>query len=157
MTDIKNSSWHRALYTGFAVLVGALALSLSAGASNTSIRAAVDTGSRTIGADARSVSLAAKGRHPRRMTSSALRFRRDALHARTAISVQRPSSPNGQKARKLALTAFAGYASAGSHWAAVGRARVRHQRALASRNARAATAAATAGNHVLVAVARLLR
>ena len=157
MTDITNSHRNRAFYTGFAVLVGALALSLSAGASNTSLRVSLDAWSRTIGTDAHVVSLAAKGRQPRRMTSSALRFRHDALRARAAIGTQHPSTANGQKARTLAVAAFADYALAGSHWASVGRARVRHQRATASRNARAATRFASAGNHVLVAVARLLR
>ena len=157
MTDIHASRGPRALYVTLAALVGALALSLSAGASNATLRVTLDTWSRTIGADAHSVSVAAKGRHPRRMTSSALRFRHDALRARSAIAAQHPSNANGQKARKLALTAFADYASAGSRWAATGRARVQKQRAAASRNAAAATISARAGNRLLVAVARLLR
>ena len=140
-----------------AAFVGALALSLSAGASNATLRSAVDKWSLTIGADAHSVSLAARARHPRRMAYSALRFRRDALRARTVIAAQHPSSANGQKAKKLALAAFTDYASAGSRWAATGRARLQNQRAVADRDARAATASATAGNRLLVKVAALLR
>lgn len=157
MTDIHASRGLRALYVTLAALVGALALSLTAEASNAKLRLTIDTWSRTIGADAHSVSLAARASHPRRMTSSALRFRRDALRGRAAIAAQHPSSAKGQKARKLALTAFTDYASAGSRWAATGRARLDKQRAVASRYARAATTYATAGNRLLIAVSRLLQ
>ena len=157
---MTNSHAHRTsryLYTTLALLVGALALSLSAGASNTTLRASVDKWSRTIGVDANSVSLAATHRHPRRMTSSALRFRHDALRARAAIAAQRPSTANGRKARALALQAFASYATAGSRWAATGRARLAKQRSLARRSAIAAATSARAGNRLLVSVTRLLR
>ena len=59
-----------------------LALASTAGASNATLRASVNSWSRTIGIDAHSVALAAQNRHPRRMTSSAVRFRTDALRAR---------------------------------------------------------------------------
>ena len=156
MTDI-HASRISVLYGAFAALAGALALALPAGASNASLRVTVDQWSLKIGADAHLVSLAAKARHPRRMTSDALTFRRDALRAHTLISAQHPSSARDKEARKLALTAFSDYASAGSRWAATGRARLTRQRVVADRNARAAATYATAGNKLLVEVARLLR
>jgi hypothetical protein len=157
MTDIHTPRGVRTLYLTLALLSGALVLSLSAGASNTTLRASLDKWSRTIGADAHSISLAATRRHPRRMTYSSVRFRRDALRARAAIAAQHPSNAKGQKARKLALTAFADYAAAGSRWAASGRARLAKQRTLAGRNAAAAATFARAGNGLLLVASRLVR
>jgi hypothetical protein len=91
------------------------------------------------------------------MTSSSLRFRHDALLARAAIAAQHPSNAKGLRARRLALTAFADYAVAGSRWAASGRARLNKQRALAGRNAAAAATSARAGNGLLVMASRLVR
>ena len=156
MSHFHASHGVRTGYIALAVLIGALALSLSAGASNVTLRATVDKWSRTIGADAHSVSLAATRRHPRRMTSSALRFRADSIRARAAIVAQHPSNAKGQQARKLAMAAFADYASAGSGWAATGRARLLKHRAVASRNAASAASSATAGNKLLAGASRLL-
>ena len=157
MTDMHASRGRRTFLASVVVLAGALALSLAAGASNATLRVTLDKWSHTVGADAHSVSLAAKAQHPRRMTSSALRFRRDALSARRAIAAQHPSTAAGRRGQKLALTAFADYAAAGSRWAATGRARVLKHRAAASRSARAATTFATTGNRLLVAAAKLVR
>jgi hypothetical protein len=157
MPDTHTSRRFRILCVTLALLSGALVLSLSAGASNTTLRASLDKWSRTIGTDAHSISLAATRRHPRRMTFSSLRFRHDALRARAAIAAQHPSNAKGQRARKLALTAFTNYAVAGSRWAAAGRARLNKQRTLAGRNAAAAASSARAGNRLLVLASRLVR
>jgi len=157
MSHIQSSRGLRTLCLTLALLSAALVLSLSAGASNRTLGASLDKWSRTIGADAHSVSLASTRRHPRRMTSSSLRFRRDALRARAAIAAQHPSNANGRRARQLALSAFADYAVAGSRWAATGRARLNKQRALAGRNAAAAAISAKAGNRLLVVASRLVK
>lgn len=157
MSDIHASRRLRAVCVTLVVVVGALALSLAAGGSNATLHTTIDTWSRTIGADAHAVSLAAKGRHPRRMISSALHFRSDALRARTTIAAQHPSTAKGAEARRLVLSAFTDYALAGSRWAATGRARLNNRRALASSNARAAARYARAGNRLLLAASTLLR
>ena len=91
------------------------------------------------------------------MTSSANRFHRDALHARAAVAAQRTSTANGRKARKLALAAFADYATAGSKWAACGRARLAHKHAASIAAARAGARYARLGNALLVTAGKLLR
>ena len=144
------------LLTVTAMVASLLTLASTAGASNATLRSSVNSGSRTVGADAHSIALAASNRHPRRMTSSALRFRSDALRARAAVARQRPSTAGGKRARTLALTAFADYAAAGKGWAVTGRARLRGDRASAGRSARAATALARAGNKLLLAAGKLL-
>jgi hypothetical protein len=134
-----------------------LTLASTAGASNATLRSSVNSWSRTVGIDAHSVALAARNRHPRRMTSSALRFRADALRARSAIAHQRFSTGGGKRAQKLALAAFADYAAAAQGWAATGRARLRGDRAAAGRSARTAATSARAGNKLLVAAGKILR
>jgi hypothetical protein len=79
------------------------------------------------------------------MTAAALRFRRDALLARTAVAAQRPSTSKGRRAKTLALTAYTDYARAGARWAASGRARIAHRLLLAAADAKAAAAYAGAG------------
>ena len=136
-----------------------MALSLlagTAGASNATLKATLDRWSTTIAADARAVSLAARQRHPRAMTAAALRFRRDALLARTAIAARRASTLKGRRAKTLALTAYADYARAGAKWAASGRARVAHRLLLAAADAKAAAAYARAANRLLVTAGTLL-
>ena len=141
-----------------AVIVGSvLTVASTAGASNATLRVSVTSWSRTIGIDAHSVALAAQNRHPRRMTSSALRFRTDAIRARTAVARQRPSTTGGKRAQKLALAAFTDYEVAAQGWAAAGRARLQGDRAGAGRRARAAAISARAGNKLLVAAGRVLR
>jgi hypothetical protein len=157
MPDIHIERGVRTLFLMLGLVSAALVFSLPAGASNTTLRASLGKWSRTIGADAHSISLAATRRHPRRMTFSSLRFRNDALRARAVIAAQHASNANGQKARKLALAAFADYAVAGSRWAAAGRARLSKQRSVAGRNAAAAAASARAGNRLLVLASRLAR
>jgi hypothetical protein len=103
-----------------AVLLG-LALAPAAGANDAGLRVALNRWSRTIAIEAHSVSLAAQHRHPRRMTYSALRFGRVAVHARAAITATRPSTARGRHAQQLALLAFVAYAKAGSDWAATDR------------------------------------
>jgi hypothetical protein len=137
-------------------IVAALALASVAPASDATLRVALDSWSRKIGAGAHSVALAARNRHPKRMTSSSIRFQRNALHARTALAAQRPSTAKGKQAQQLALAAFGDYATAGANWAAAGRARVKKQKALSSSLARKAKAAGAAGNKLLVSAGRLL-
>ena len=139
-----------------AMVASLLTLAATAGASNATLRSSVNSWSRTVGVDAHSIALAAKNRHPRRMTSSALRFRTDALHARAAVARQRPSTAGGKRARTLVLTAFADYAAAGTGWAATGRARLRGDRASAGRSARAAAILARTGNKLLLTAGKLL-
>jgi hypothetical protein len=137
-------------------IVAALALATAAPASDATLRVTLDTWSRKIGADAHSVALAARNRHPKRMTSSSVRFQRDALHARAALAAQRPSTAKGTQAQQLAIAAFGNYATAGATWAASGRARLKKQKAVSSSLARKAKAAGAAGNRVLVSAGRLL-
>ena len=83
------------LLTIAAMVASLLTLASTAGASNATLRTSVNSWSRTVGIDAHSVALAAHNRHPRRMTSSAVRFRTDALRARAAVAHQRPSTTGG--------------------------------------------------------------
>jgi hypothetical protein len=125
-------------------------------ASDASLRASVQAASKMIAADAHSVSLNATLRHPRLMTASAVRFRKDALRAHTSIARQRPSTAKGIQAKGLALRAFTNYAAAGTRWAASGRARVRGHRALATTLARRAAVYAKHGNRLLIAAGKIL-
>ena len=146
---------HRAPLLLVAV-VALLAFSASAGASDATLRTTLSIWSKKIGADANSVALAAQRRHPRRMTSSANRFHREALNARAAVAAQRPSTAKGRRARGLALTAFADYALAGTNWAASGRARLAHRQASSISLARAGGRYARTGNTLLVSAGKLL-
>ncbi len=160
MTRHHSSPMHRARrWTSIAAAVAILAglvLASAAGASNGSLRTSLRNWSQTIGVDAHSVALAAQNRHPRRMVSSAHRFRVDALKARAAIRAQRASTATGRRAKRLAVIAFADYAAAGSLWTASGQARLRGQKATAIRYARSAAISAKAGNRSLVRAGRLL-
>ena len=91
------------------------------------------------------------------MVASAGRFRADALHARAALAATAPASAVGRSGRRLALAAFADYATAGSRWIVSGKARVAGHRKLATTSARAASQAAAAGNALLVAAGNKLR
>ena len=154
--DIRISRAGRLLT--IAAMVGSLlTLASTAGASNATLRSSVNSWSRTIGIDAHSVALAAQNRHPRRMTSSALRFGTDARRAHTAVAHQRPSTAAGKRAQKLALAAFTDYEAAAQGWAAAGRARLLGDRGLAGRRARAAAISARAGNRLLLAAGKVLR
>jgi hypothetical protein len=152
---------HRSAFLLPAMLVAtlfifSLSLSSSAGASNATLHAKINSWSRLIGVDAHSVALAAQRRHPRRMTYSANRFRRHAIRARVAVAAQHPSSAKGVSAKRLALKAFTDYARAGSLWAACGRARLSGHRPAARKFARTAATYAKAGNRLLVAAGKLL-
>jgi hypothetical protein len=148
---------HPILFATAALLAAvALVWIAPAKANNVTLRARVDAWSKTIGADARSVALAASNRHPRRMTTYAVRFRRDALLARTAIRLQHASTANGATARRLALAAFTSYANAGILWATTGRDRVAGRTVAATKAARAAAAAARSGNALLLRATKLL-
>jgi hypothetical protein len=148
---------HRAPLLLLAAVALLLALSSGASANDATLRTTLNTWSKKIGADAHSVALAAQRRHPRRMTSSANRFHLGALHARAAITAQRPSTAKGRQARRLALTAFADYALAGSKWAASGRARLAHQRSTSIALAGAGARYARTGSTMLVTAGKLLR
>ena len=161
MTPHTASSIHcvprRVMIIAAVAIVAALVLASTAMASNATLRTSLRTWSQEIGVDAHSVALAAQNRHPRRMVSSAQRFRRDALKARAAIRAQRASTTVGRQAKRLAVIAFADYAVAGRLWAASGQARMHGQKAAASRYARAAAIRAKAGNRFLLRAGRLLR
>lgn len=133
-----------------------LAFSVSAEASNVTLRTTVNTWSKKLGADARSVALAARRRHPRRMSTSGRVFHVDALRARAAVARQTPSTSAGSRGRRLAMAAFADYAIAGTKWAASGRARLAHRRQAATVYAAAGAKYARAGNRLLVAAGKLL-
>jgi hypothetical protein len=139
-----------------AALAAAAAFTTTASASDATLKLTFDRWSTKIAADARAVSLDARQRHPRRLTTDALRFRRDALLARTAIGARQASSTKGRRAKILALSAYADYAKAGTRWAASGRARLARRLALAAADARAAATYADAGNRLLIAAGRLL-
>jgi hypothetical protein len=132
-----------------------LVTSTSAAASDSTVRAAVNTWSTRIATDARAVTGDAK--LPRRLTLDAIRFRRDALRARAVIAKKAPSTTTGRRARRLALTAFADFARAGSAWAASGRARIHNQLASSIADARTGAHDARAGNLLLVTAGKLLR
>jgi hypothetical protein len=136
--------------------VATLNLASSARASDSTLRTTLHTWSRTIAVDAHSVALAAQNRHPRRMTFSARRFRKDALHAHAAIARQRASSPKGRRAKRLALAAYTDYARAGAGWMTAGRARVAHHRVTAKHAASTAATAARAGSKLLVTAGQML-
>jgi hypothetical protein len=144
------------------VLAATLALGLhfssarAALAGDATLGATLDKWSRAIGADARAISLAAEQRNPRRMTASAVRFRRDALRAHAALGTQHATTPAGRQGRALALHAFANYAVAGAQWAASGRARRLHHLPAASALAHRARTYASRGNRQLVAASRLI-
>jgi hypothetical protein len=139
------------------LLLGLLASAASAApASDATLGTTLDKWSRAIGADARAISLAAKQRHPRRMKSSAHRFRRDALQAHAALVPQHASSAEGRRGKGLALRAFANYAVAGAQWAACARARLQHHLAAARLLATRARTYATRGNRLLVRAGALL-
>lgn len=133
-----------------------LTIAASATASSATMRTTLNTWSKKIGADARSVALAARQRHPRRMTTNANHFRTDALRARVALSRERPLTAKGKKARRLALRAFTEYALAGTSWAASGRARLTHHRAASITYANAGATHAHTADKLLVAASKLL-
>jgi hypothetical protein len=134
-----------------------LALPASAGANDATLRTTLNSWSKKVGVDAHSVALAAQRHHPRRMTSSAMRFHKDALRARAAVAAQKPSTAKGERARRLSLAAFADYALAGSKWAASGRARLAPRRAASIADANAGARYARTGDTLLVAAGKLLR
>jgi hypothetical protein len=145
--------------TGAAGVVLALALLISgvAGASDATFRSALASWSLRIGADARGIGLSALNRHPRRLIARALRFRRDALRARRAISTIAVSTGRARRAKRLARAAFGDYALVGSNWALAGRARLAHRPLGATRDARLAATFARRANALLVEAGRLLR
>jgi len=139
------------------LVLAAFGFALPAYASNAALKRTLATWSNRVAVDANRVSLSARHRHPRRMTTRARRFRRDALAARSALAARRPSSAKGYKAKRLALGAFSAFAVVGRQWVLTGQARLHHRRLLASRHARLAKLWASKGNRLLVAAGRLLR
>ena len=139
------------------LVLAALGFALPAYASNAALKRTLATWSNRVAVDANRVSLSARHRHPRRMTTRARHFRRDALAARSALAARRPSSAKGYKAKRLALAAFSAFAVVGRQWVLTGQARLHHRRLLASRHARLAKLWASKGNRLLVAAGRLLR
>lgn len=138
-------------------LLALLAGTAAAGATNATLKSTIDVWSKKLGADAQAVALDARLRHPHRMTSDALRFRRDALRARAATRAQHASTAKGRRASRVALAAFHLYALAGSRWAACGRARIAARRPQALALATEGARDAKTGNTLLVRAGRLLR
>lgn len=142
----------------FVLAVGALLVaSTTAAASDATLRVAVNDWSKRIGADAQAVTRDAKQHLPLRLTIDATRFHRDALRARTVIANRKAGTSKGRRAHRLALTAFAYFARAGSEWAASGNAHIHHQRARSMADAAAGARDAHTGNQLLIAVGKLLR
>ena len=132
-------------------VIAIVALAPTAAASNATLRTTLNSWSTRLAADAHSVALAAQRKHPRRMTSSAVRFRRDALAARAAVSRQRPSNVSGTSGETVGDTQppepsgprAAGHGSPGGFPAATA-------------VARKAPALAQSGNRLLVQAGTLL-
>jgi hypothetical protein len=139
------------------VAVGLLGASTTATASDATLRVAVNSWSKRIGADAQTVGRDARQRLPLRLAADATRFHQDALRARTVIATRKSDTPRGSRARHLALTAFADFARAGSDWAASARAHINHQPARSVADAAAGAHNAHIGNRLLVAAGKLLR
>lgn len=147
---------HRTPLLLIAAIAVALIASTTATATDATLRTTVNAWSKKIGADAHLIALAAQQRHPRRMTSDAGRFHTDAFHARAAIATQKPSTAKGQRARRLALTAFSDYALAGTKWAASGLARLAHHRSASIAYANAGAAYAHTADKLLLTAGKLL-
>lgn len=137
-------------------MVAVLLLPSVAAAGSGSLRTALASWSKKTGVDARALALDARQRHPVRMTRSALRFRTDALHAKAAIAALQLATARERKAQRLAVSAFADYAIAGSQWAASGRARSHGKKQAAIAHARTAATSATAGSRLLIIAGKLL-
>ncbi len=155
----SNHALGRSVWRGAPALLAvavSLAFSPAAGASDTTLATTLHKWSRTIGSDAHAVAVAAQQRHPRHMSTTAVRFHKDALRARTAIAAQHTSSAKGRQARTLSLRAYSDYAKAGSLWAASGRARANGHKPAATRLAHNAATTALAGNRLLTTAATLL-
>lgn len=134
----------------------AAAAAAAAGASDRALKATLAARSHEIAVDAHSLRLSAVRRHPRRLVYSARRFRAAALRAEHALSAQQPSSARGRRAKKLAVRAFAEYATVGRQWALGGQARLRHRIPAAGRHARLAAIHARRGSLLLIRAGRLL-
>jgi hypothetical protein len=160
MTDraVPSGSRGGRLYRAvpFILVLAALA-AIPAEASNATLRARLNTWSAKLGIDAKAVTAAAVARHPRRMTTAALVFRRDAVSAGAAIRSQSVTTTRARRAKTLGVAAFASYARAGTLWAASGRARLAHKLTLAVADARRAATLVKAGNAGLVSAGTLLR
>lgn len=154
MTEIRRGRLFGAVPV---LLVLALLAAVSAGASNATLRARLNTWSTKLATDARAVTAAANARHPRQMTTDALLFRRDAVSAGAAVRAQSVTTAKARRAKTLALAAFASYARAGTLWAASGRARLAHKLTLAVADARHAATLVKAANTGLVRAGALLR
>src|SRR5262245_40211785 len=139
------------------LLVLAFVAASAAHASDRTLKRTVATWSHTVALDARGISLSASRRHPRRMTLRARKFRVDSLRARRAVAAQHPSTARGRRAKRLAMRAFGAYAAVGAEWARAGRARLRGQKAVATRHASLAARYAQRGNRLIRSAGRLLR
>jgi hypothetical protein len=140
----------------FLLVVWLSVLPTAAGANDASLKATLATWSRRIAADARSLQVSARQRHPRLLTTMAGRFRRDALAARRALLASRASSSRGVRARRLAVAAFAQYALVGREWALAGQARLRKRRPASIRYASIAKRHARQGGQLLINAGKLL-
>ena len=142
----------------FALLIAALLAAPSAStASNRTLKTTFARWSHLIAIDAHGIDLSAFRRHPRRMVRRARHFRVDALHARTAIAAQRPSTARGLRGKRLALSAFSSYAAVGRQWVLSGQARVQSHTQAAASHATLARQLSLKGNRRLLAAGRALR
>jgi len=141
----------------FALLIAAaLAAPSASTASNRSLKTTLARWSHVIAVDAHGVDLSAFRRHPRRMVRRARHFQVDALHARTAIAAQRPTTARGLRGKRLALAAFGYYAAVGRQWVLSGQARLQRHTQTAVSHARLARQLSAKGNRTLIAAGRAL-
>ena len=138
------------------LLALSLLLPVDAGANDRGLRLTLATWSRRLGAEPRQIRRDALQRKPRLLIVSAGRFRGDSLRALRALTVERPSSGKGTRARKLALASFRDYVGVGRQWLLSGQARLRGRKALAVRYARLASSLARRANLLLIASGRVL-
>jgi len=142
----------------FALLLAAsLAAPAASSGSNRTLKTTFARWSHVIPVDAHGIDLSAFHMHPRRMVRRARHFRVDALHARTAIAAQRPSTARALRGKRLALAAFSYYAAVGRQWVLSGQARLQRHTQAAVSHATLARRLSAKGNRALIAAGRALR
>ena len=142
----------------FALLIAALLAAPSTStASNRTLKTTFARWTHVIAVDAHGIDLSAFRRHPRRMVRRARHFRVDALHARTSIAAQRPSTARGRRGKRLAVAAFSYYAAVGRQWVLSGQARLQRRIRVAVSHATLARHLSVKGNRKLIAAGRALR
>ena len=147
---------HRAPAMFALLIVVLLAAPSASNASNRTLKTTLARWSHVIAVDAYGIDLSAFRRHPRRMVRRARHFRVDALHARTTIAAQRPSTARGLRGKRFALAAFSYYAAVGRQWVLSGQARLQRHTQAAVSHATHARQLSVKGNRMLTAAGRAL-